>query len=173
MDELSELFADCAEDVQAGIRDLGWNEPMPVQAQTIPLMREGADLIVQARTGSGKTGAFGIPIIEAVDCDLAETQALVMLPTRELANQVAIEVKALGHAQGLLLTGPVRDYAMKKYTGHRRVPANILQDLRRDMLALHAGAQAETGAAAALRAQQSRRGPGKAGEEHGRVGGCV
>ena len=47
----------------------------------------------------------------------------------------AIEVKALGHEQGLLFTGPVRDYAMKKYTGHRRVPANVLQDLRRDMLA--------------------------------------
>ena len=84
----------------------------------------------------------------------------------------AIEVKALGHEQGLLLTGPVRDYTMKKYTGHRRVPAILLQDLRRDMLALHAGAQAETGAAAALRARQSR-GPGKAGEDHGRVGGCV
>ena len=47
----------------------------------------------------------------------------------------AIEVKALGHEQGLLLTGPVRDYTMKKYTGHRRVPAILLQDLRRDMLA--------------------------------------
>ena len=101
MSELSELFAECAEDVQAGIRDLGWADPMPVQSKTIPLMREGADLIVQARTGSGKTGAFGIPIIEAVDRDLAATQALVMLPTRELANQVAVEVSALGKHRGV------------------------------------------------------------------------
>ena len=101
MTELSELFAECDDDVQAGIRDLGWAEPMPVQAKTIPLMREGHDLIVQARTGSGKTGAFGIPIIEAVDIDLAETQALVMLPTRELANQVAVEITALGKHRGV------------------------------------------------------------------------
>jgi ATP-dependent RNA helicase DeaD len=101
MPELSELFAECAEDVQAGIRDLGWADPMPVQAKTIPLMREGRDLIVQARTGSGKTGAFGIPIIEAVDRDLAQTQALVMLPTRELANQVAVELAALGKHCGV------------------------------------------------------------------------
>ena len=101
MTELSELFGECADDVQAGIRDLGWAEPMPVQSKTIPLMREGHDLIVQARTGSGKTGAFGIPIIEAVDTELAETQALVMLPTRELANQVAVEVTALGKHRGV------------------------------------------------------------------------
>ncbi|MEE2665714.1 MAG: DEAD/DEAH box helicase [Myxococcota bacterium] len=101
MAELSELFAACAEDIQAAIRDLGWADPMPVQSKTIPLMREGHDLIVQARTGSGKTGAFGIPIVEAVDCDLAETQALVMLPTRELANQVALELSALGRHRGV------------------------------------------------------------------------
>jgi ATP-dependent RNA helicase DeaD len=101
MAELSELFAECAEDVQAGIRDLGWADPMPVQAKTIPLMRQGHDLIVQARTGSGKTGAFGIPIVEAVDIELAATQALVMLPTRELANQVAVELTALGKHRGV------------------------------------------------------------------------
>jgi len=101
MTELSELFADLSPDLQAGIRDLGWADPMPVQAKTIPLMRAGHDLIVQARTGSGKTGAFGIPIIEAVDPELAETQALVMLPTRELANQVAVELKAIGKHCGV------------------------------------------------------------------------
>ena len=95
------LFQDLAEDIQAGIRDLGWTEPMPVQARVIPLMRQGPDLIVQARTGSGKTGAFGIPIAEAVDTDLAATQALVMAPTRELANQVAHEVKLIGTHRGV------------------------------------------------------------------------
>ncbi len=74
---------------------------MPVQARVIPAMREGKDLIVQARTGSGKTGAFGIPIISQIDTDLAATQALVMAPTRELANQVAGEVIAMGKHRGV------------------------------------------------------------------------
>ncbi|MDT8439992.1 MAG: DEAD/DEAH box helicase, partial [Wenzhouxiangellaceae bacterium] len=64
-------------------------------------MRAGGDLIVQAQTGSGKTGAFGIPLVEAVDTDLAETQAIVLLPTRELANQVAMELEQLGRHRGV------------------------------------------------------------------------
>jgi len=100
-DELSELFAELPEDIQQGIRDLGWAKPMPVQAKAIPLMREGADLIVQARTGSGKTGAFGIPIIEAVDPASRDVFAMVMCPTRELANQVAVEITAMGKHRGV------------------------------------------------------------------------
>ncbi len=64
-------------------------------------MRAGHDLIVQAHTGSGKTGAFGIPIAEAIDPELAHCQALVLAPTRELANQVADEVAALGRHRGV------------------------------------------------------------------------
>ena len=101
MTELTDFFADLPDDLKAGIRDLGWADPMPVQIKTIPLMREGKDLIVQARTGSGKTGAFGIPIIEKIDTTLSETQALVMLPTRELANQVAVELTAIGKHCGV------------------------------------------------------------------------
>jgi len=105
MDQLSELFADLSDDIQAGIRDLGWNQPMPVQARAIPLMREGGDLIVQARTGSGKTGAFGIPIVESIDRELAATQALIMVPTRELANQVASEIVEIGRHRGVRCLG--------------------------------------------------------------------
>jgi ATP-dependent RNA helicase DeaD len=96
MAELSELFADLPDSLQRGIRDLGWSEPMPVQEKVIPMMREGGDLIVKAQTGSGKTGAFGIPLVAELDPDLAACQALVMAPTRELANQVAGEIIALG-----------------------------------------------------------------------------
>ncbi|MFP6639841.1 MAG: DEAD/DEAH box helicase, partial [Myxococcota bacterium] len=96
MAELSDLFADLSADIQTSIRDLGWHKPTPVQARTIPLMREGGDLIVQAETGSGKTGAFGIPLVEATDTHRPVIQALVMLPTRELANQVATELRMLG-----------------------------------------------------------------------------
>jgi ATP-dependent RNA helicase DeaD len=101
MDSDSPLFQELAEDIQAGVRDLGWTDPMPVQARVLPLMRAGGDLIVQARTGSGKTGAFGIPIAERVDTSSPTTQALVMAPTRELANQVAIEVEAIGRHRGV------------------------------------------------------------------------
>ena len=77
MTELSELFAEVAPDIQRAIRDLGRRTPTPVQAAAIPRMRAGGDLIVRAQTGSGKTGAFGIPLAEAIDTTLAKTQAIV------------------------------------------------------------------------------------------------
>lgn len=101
MTELTDLFADLPEDLQSSIAELGWSSPMPVQAKAIPLMRAGGDLIIQAQTGSGKTGAFGIPIVEAIDVEAYEIQALVMLPTRELANQVAQEITTLGKNRGV------------------------------------------------------------------------
>jgi ATP-dependent RNA helicase DeaD len=101
MTELNELFADVAPDIQESIRELGWHTPTPVQAAAIPRMRAGGDLIVQAQTGSGKTGAFGIPLVENIDTELAETQAIVLLPTRELANQVAVELDQLGQHRGV------------------------------------------------------------------------
>ena len=101
MNDFASVFPDLPDDIQAGIRDLGWSEPMPVQARVLPLFAEGKDLIVQARTGSGKTGAFGIPIATKIDTELPRTQALVMLPTRELANQVAVELTALGRPRGV------------------------------------------------------------------------
>lgn len=97
----ADLFSDLPEDVQAGIRDLGWSSPMPVQAAVIPGMRARRDLIVQARTGSGKTGAFGIPIAAEVDVTQNVTQAIVLAPTRELANQVATELATIGKHKGL------------------------------------------------------------------------
>jgi ATP-dependent RNA helicase DeaD len=96
MSENPNGFSDLPDDVKAGIRDLGWSEPMPVQAAVIPAMRANRDLIVQARTGSGKTGAFGIPIVVEIDAALRAPQALVLAPTRELANQVAAEITTLG-----------------------------------------------------------------------------
>jgi ATP-dependent RNA helicase DeaD len=100
MTELSDIFASQPEAVQNGIRDLGWSEPTPVQEKVLPAMIEGRDLIVQAHTGSGKTGAFGIPIVARLDTSIAACQALVMSPTRELANQVALEIEILGKHAG-------------------------------------------------------------------------
>jgi ATP-dependent RNA helicase DeaD len=95
------VFEGLPEPLRLGIADLGWTAPMPVQAQAIPLMRTGSDVIVQARTGSGKTGAFGIPIINAIDTTQPVTQALVLAPTRELANQITGEITALGKHLGV------------------------------------------------------------------------
>ncbi len=98
---LSDDFASLPEDVQAGIRDLGWTQPTPVQARVIEVMRDGGDLIVQAHTGSGKTGAFGIPLCCEIDASLKAVQGLVMAPTRELANQVCKELEILGRHRGV------------------------------------------------------------------------
>jgi ATP-dependent RNA helicase DeaD len=100
-EELAEVFADLPEPVQRAIRDLGWHRPTPVQTRVLPLMQAGHDLIVQAHTGSGKTGAFGIPIVTEIDPEQAICQALVMAPTRELANQVSGEITALGRHRGV------------------------------------------------------------------------
>ncbi len=101
MAEFTDLFSALPDDIQISLRELGWSTPMPVQAKVIPLMREEGDLIIQAQTGSGKTGAFGIPIVEAIDVESNDTQALVMLPTRELASQVANELVVLGRNRGV------------------------------------------------------------------------
>ncbi|HEX5689718.1 MAG TPA: DEAD/DEAH box helicase, partial [Roseiflexaceae bacterium] len=71
------------------ITELGYEEPTSIQARTISRMLEGADIIAQAQTGTGKTAAFALPIIEKLDSDLRTPQALVLTPTRELAVQVA------------------------------------------------------------------------------------
>ena len=101
MEASSDLFSALSEPIQRSTRDLGWTQATAVQAKVIPHMREGRDLIVQAHTGSGKTGAFGIPIAEAIDTEQSVCQALVLAPTRELANQVADEVAALGRHRGV------------------------------------------------------------------------
>ena len=97
-----ESFDSLSEGLRQGIRDLGWEKPMQVQARVIPLMETKIDLIAQARTGSGKTGAFGIPIIRAIDPELRQPQALIMEPTRELANQVHGEMSAIGKHCGIV-----------------------------------------------------------------------
>jgi len=79
----------------------GWSELMPVQARTIPYLLAGRDVMIQARTGSGKTGAFLLPMLQRLDASRAETQALILVPTRELAVQVARDAETLCAAAGL------------------------------------------------------------------------
>lgn len=78
------------------IVDLGYQEPTPIQAATIDLLLRGRDVIGQAQTGTGKTAAYGIPVLQMVDPAVRRTQALVLAPTRELAIQVSKVLAALG-----------------------------------------------------------------------------
>ena len=82
--------------VMKGIRDLGFNNLFPIQAQAITPLLEGRDVIGQAQTGTGKTAAFGIPMIERIDPQNRNVQGLVLVPTRELAIQVADHISQLG-----------------------------------------------------------------------------
>ena len=78
------------------LNELGYEEPTPVQEQSIPVMLEYRDLVAQAQTGTGKTAAFALPILSHIDVTLKETQALVIAPTRELAIQVAEAFQTYG-----------------------------------------------------------------------------
>ena len=91
-----DLQAPIAKAVEAN----GWTEPTDIQREAIPLARQGLDVVGQARTGSGKTGAFGIPILEKC-APQGNPQAIVLCPTRELAVQVAEEMDSLQGNKGL------------------------------------------------------------------------
>ncbi len=89
------------------IQELGFENPMPVQEKVIPLMLGGeVDIIALAQTGTGKTAAFGLPLVQATDTEINNTQALILCPTRELCMQI---------------TGDLTDYA--KYTGKLKILA--------------------------------------------------
>jgi ATP-dependent RNA helicase DeaD len=89
------------------IQELGFEQPMPVQEKVIPLLlSEEGDIIALAQTGTGKTAAFGLPLVQMTDTDLNATQALILCPTRELCMQI---------------TGDLTDYA--RYTGKLRILA--------------------------------------------------
>ena len=123
-------FSDLAlsEPLARAIADLGFEAPTPIQARAIPLLLAGRDLIGQAQTGTGKTAAFALPLIQQCDPSSMQTQALVLEPTRELAVQVAGGIHALA-----------------KHTGLRVVPVYGGQPLDRQFRALKEGAQIVVG----------------------------
>ncbi len=86
---------DLSEEMQRAIDDMGFEEATPIQAQAIPNIFSGLDVIGQAQTGTGKTCAFGIPAVEMLDTDSESIQVLVLCPTRELAIQSSEEIKSI------------------------------------------------------------------------------
>src|SRR5665647_238247 len=81
--------------------ELGYKQPTPIQEQAIPALLAGADVIGQAQTGTGKTAAFGLPMLQGIDPELKEVQALVMTPTRELCIQVTQALRAYGEKRDI------------------------------------------------------------------------
>ena len=84
-----------SKDVLRGIKALGFKTPSPIQAQSIMPLLEGKDVIGQAQTGTGKTAAFGIPMVESIDLSDNRIQGLVLAPTRELAIQIAEHISRI------------------------------------------------------------------------------
>ncbi|AWB66862.1 ATP-dependent RNA helicase [Saccharobesus litoralis] len=78
-----------ADEILAAITEMGYVEPTPIQAKSIPALLEGHDVLGEAQTGTGKTAAFGLPLLSRIDASVREPQMLVVCPTRELAIQVA------------------------------------------------------------------------------------
>jgi ATP-dependent RNA helicase DeaD len=96
-------FADLglSEPLLQAVKEVGYESPSPIQEQAIPFLLQGRDVIGQAQTGTGKTAAFGLPMIEFVDPDDDDTQALVLTPTRELCIQVTQALRAYAAHKGI------------------------------------------------------------------------
>src|SRR5688572_15147771 len=131
----------------AAVTDVGYEAPTPIQARTIPALLAGRDIIGQAQTGTGKTAAFAIPILQAIDVRRPDVQALVLTPTRELAIQVAEAIHIYGkHLCALHVLPVYGGQAMHRQIKRLRAgvhvvvgtPGRVMDHLRRGTLALDA-----------------------------------
>jgi len=100
------------EDVLAGIKAHGFVHPTDIQAELIPVALTGKDIIGQAKTGTGKTAAFTLPILHTADPDI-KGQALILAPTRELANQIAKEIEDLAQGTNIKVTSIIGGESMR------------------------------------------------------------
>ena len=131
-------------DLLKAIARSGFEEATPIQAETIPLVLQGKDVIGQAQTGTGKTAAFGLPILQRIDRSRREVQALVISPTRELAIQTQEELYRLGrdkkiNVQAVYGGADIRRQ-IKALAGHPQIvvgtPGRLLDHLNRHTLKL-------------------------------------
>jgi ATP-dependent RNA helicase DeaD len=126
----------------ASLDAMGYRAPTEVQAETLPRALAGKDLVVQSRTGTGKTAAFGIPIAERVDPAADHVQAVALAPTRELAMQVARELSEIGRGRGVkvetIYGGDSMDRQLEGIRAGAHVivgtPGRVLDHLRRKTL---------------------------------------
>ena len=125
-------FADLglSEPILDALAHLGYERPTPIQEQAIPVLREGRDVIGQAQTGTGKTAAFGLPLLEFVDPGEHEVQALVLTPTRELCIQVTQALRAYGERRGIQVVAvfggaPIRSQVAQLKQGAHMVVGTV------------------------------------------------
>jgi ATP-dependent RNA helicase DeaD len=103
-----------------------YSRPTPIQERAIPVLREGKDVLAQAQTGTGKTAAFGIPLIESIDPAQRAVQAIILVPTRELCTQVAAELERLGADSGVRVVAVYGGVGMNRQIEGIRRGAQIL-----------------------------------------------
>lgn len=94
-------FNQLDERVQKSLEEMGFESPTPIQKEAIPVALQGEDIVGQAQTGTGKTAAFGIPIVEGISPRERGVKAIILTPTRELAIQVAHEISLIGKNKGV------------------------------------------------------------------------
>ena len=121
--QFSEL--NCSKEILRAVEDMGFEEATPIQTMAIPVALAGKDLVGQAQTGTGKTAAFAIPMLENIDLSNKSVQTLVLCPTRELAVQISEEVNRIG----------------KYMRGLHILPIYGGQDIERQIRGLRSGAQ--------------------------------
>jgi ATP-dependent RNA helicase DeaD len=144
---VTKSFADLglSEPTLHALADVGYESPSPIQEQAIPSLLQGRDVIGQAQTGTGKTAAFGLPIMEYVDASNPEVQALVLTPTRELCIQVTQALRTYGAHSGIDVVAvfggaPIRtQQAQLRAGGHVVVGTvgRVLDLISRHSLVLH------------------------------------
>ncbi|MBM81843.1 MAG: ATP-dependent RNA helicase [Planctomycetaceae bacterium] len=132
-------------ELKQAVADAGYKTPTPIQAEIIPQLLEGRDVLAQSQTGTGKTAAFALPILSQIDTSLREPQVLVLAPTRELAMQVSRAFETYGaHLQNLNVTAIYggQDYGIQFRQLKRGVhavigtPGRIIDHLKRGTLDL-------------------------------------
>jgi ATP-dependent RNA helicase DeaD len=119
-----------SETLLEALQHLGYENPTPIQEQAIPELLQGRDVIGQAQTGTGKTAAFGLPLLQYVDPSMNEVQALVLTPTRELCIQVTQALRAYGERKGIEIVAvfggaPIRDQQTRLRQGGQVVVGTV------------------------------------------------
>jgi len=108
------------------LREVGYEAPSPIQEEAIPLLLQGADVIGQAQTGTGKTAAFGLPIMQYVDPSERSVQALVLTPTRELCIQVTQALRAYGNHAGIDVVAVFGGAPIRTQQGQLRAGGHVV-----------------------------------------------
>ncbi|MBS1763545.1 MAG: DEAD/DEAH box helicase [Bacteroidetes bacterium] len=127
MKQLNFTELSLSSETQKAVSDMGFVEATPIQSEAIPVLLEGHDVIGQAQTGTGKTAAFGIPILELIDVRDKVTSALIMCPTRELAVQVSQEIKKLAkYKKGIAVLAVYGGEQIQKQINALKRPVHVV-----------------------------------------------